>query len=141
MTNQPIKPGRRKAKREKLPWGALSRGGKSVRIVAWAVLAFVAINLANFGVQTVLRAQSAHEDIGLAAADVGRDLGYGPAMALGENIYYQVINPAAVGGKPKGGAVFGKVVPKVTASAIASVAPVNNAVANNPAWGPASGVS
>ena len=141
MTNQPIKPGRRKAKREKLPWGALSRGGKSVRIVAWAVLAFVAINLANFGVQTVLRAQSAHEDIGLAAADVGRDLGYGPAMALGENIYYQVINPAAVGGKPKGGAVFGKVVPKVTVSAVASVAPVNNAVANYPAWGPASGVS
>jgi len=117
---------------------------KARRITKWVLLGLagvIVVNLGNFGVQTVIRAKSAHEDIGLAAADVGRDLGYGPLMALSENIYYQVINPAAVGGKPKGGAIFGKVVPTAQASNSAQAAPVNTAKANNPAWGAASGVS
>ena len=115
------------------------------RITRWtliALAALVSLNAANFGVQAVVRANSAHEDIGLAAADVGRDLGYGPLMALSENFYYQVINPAAVGGKPKGSAVFGKVVPKTTPMATVSATPAAvAAVANNPAWGGATEVS
>jgi hypothetical protein len=141
MNNPPKSHGRRKLKRSKFVWAELSRVRKSAIILLAAVVAVVAANVANFGIQTDLRAQSAHEDIGLAAADVGRDLGYGPLMALAEDFYYQVINPAAVGGKPSGGAVFGKVVPKVTASISASATPANNTLANNPEWGPANGQS
>ena len=114
-----------------------------LKYVSWTLGAALVLNVGNFGVQTLLRANSAHEDIGMAAADVGRDLGYGPLMALGENVYYQVISPAAVGGKPKTGAVFSKVVASPVASASASVTPTvsTQAVANNPVWGAATGTS
>ena len=116
-----------------------TRVRRIVKWSVWGIVALVLANLLNFGVQTLIRAKSAHEDVAMAAADVGRDLGYGPLMALSENIYYQVINPAAVGGKPTTGAVFGKVVPKITA--VPTSSPVPTAPVNNPAWGPANGSS
>jgi len=120
----------------------VSRKKKFVLVSAGVVAAVVVGNAANFGIQTVIRANSAHEDMALAAADVGRDLGYGWLMALSENVYYQVINPAAVGGKPTSGAVFGKVVAGASPSASASATPATvSAVANYQPWGGASGQS
>ena len=119
-----------------------SKVAQIAKYVSWTLAAVLVLNVGNFGVQTILRANSAHEDVGMAAADVGRDLGYGPLMALGENIYYGVINPAAVGGTPTSGAVFSKVVASPSASAVATAAPATTqTVANNPAWGAAAGSS
>ena len=123
-----------------------SKARKVFRVIWFSVLGVVAVNAIYFGVQTVIRANSAHEDLGMAAADVGRDIGYGPLMAVTENFYYQVVNPAQVGGKPTSPAVFGQVVatpqPSESASAVmgSSVTKVKSsrvkvAKVNNPAWG------
>ncbi|MFM7030727.1 MAG: phosphodiester glycosidase family protein [Micrococcales bacterium] len=117
-----------------------SRARRIVRAIGFTVLAILGLNLVYFGVQTVIRANTAHEDLGMAAADVGRDIGYGPLMALSENFYYQVVNPAQVGGKPTDSAVFGKVVAAQSPapSESAAVTPTASAIkANNPSWGPA----
>jgi len=115
-----------------------SRARKIVRAVGLTVLAVVGLNVLYFGVQTVIRANTAHEDIGMAAADVGRDIGYGPLMALSENFYYQVVSPAKVGGKPTDSAVFGKVVASQSPTPAISPIAQSSLTANNPDWGPAS---
>jgi hypothetical protein len=122
------------------PKGSKNSALSRVRRIIVAVLGLViALNVANFAVQTVIRSRTAHEDLGLAAADVGRDLGYGGLMALSENIYYGVLNKPTVGGTPTGGAVFGKVISSSAPTPVTISA--RPAIANNPAWGAASGIS
>jgi hypothetical protein len=122
------------------PKGSKNYALSRVRRIIVAVLGLViALNVANFAVQTVIRSRTAHEDLGLAAADVGRDLGYGGLMALSENIYYGVLNKPTVGGTPTGGAVFGKVISSSAPTPVTISA--RPAIANNPAWGAASGIS
>lgn len=83
--------------------------------------------------QVGIRMAQQGENLPTAAAEVLRDDGFSPVVAMAENIYYGYINPAKVGGKPTSAAVFAGADTSAKAAGAASLHPR----ANVPAWGPA----
>ena len=95
--------------------------------------ALIVVALLVVGVQVGVRMNQQGENLPTAAAEVLRDDGFSPVVAMAENIYYGYINPAKVGGDPTSGAVFGGADSSGGSKKVAYVAPK----ANVQAWGPA----
>lgn len=92
-----------------------------------AVLVIFAVFITSLTLDRVFRKK---EDLLTASATVLRDNGFGVAVAFAEDVYYNYLNPAKVGGEPSAkpnGEIMGAL-PQINILKDASIA-------NNPAWG------
>ena len=101
-----------------------------LRKIGFSILTILVIFAVFLSSLTIDRMVRKKEDFLTASATVLRDNGFGVAVAFAEDIYYNYLNPAKVGGDPAAkpnGNIIGEL-PKLNILTDASVA-------NNPAWG------
>jgi len=106
---------------------------RRIQRVARGIGVLLALAVLLVAGQTLIRMNQQGENLPTAAAEVLRDDGLSPVVALAENLYYGVINPAKVGGAPTDGAVFGG----ADSSGGSNHTTLRVAKANVKAWGPA----
>ncbi|MEN9747758.1 MAG: hypothetical protein RLZZ603_450, partial [Actinomycetota bacterium] len=70
---------------------------RRIRRVARGIGVLLALAVLLVAGQTLIRMNQQGENLPTAAAEVLRDDGLSPVVALAENLYYGVINPAKVG--------------------------------------------
>lgn len=107
-----------------------TKGQLVYRKIAFSFLAVLVIFAVFISSLTIDRVVRKKEDLLTASATVLRDNGFGVAVAFAEDVYYNYLNPAKVGGDPtsKPGGNVMEALPKLNVLSDATIA-------NNPEWG------